>query len=119
MKKFGDYLKELRLERNLSQEELARMLNTTKQVISKYETNQRTPKVTIANEYAIKLGVELNYLLGSDGQKEKSATQEGSRLTKDINEITEIWNRLGEQERQELLRFARFQKSEQDSEQNQ
>ncbi len=65
-KKFGDCLKELRLQKGMSQDELAKLLGTTKQVISKYETNQRTPKITVANEYAKKLNVNLNYLLGED-----------------------------------------------------
>lgn len=60
---FGDKLKKLRLERELSQQQLADLLGTSKQVISRYETNQRTPKITIAQEYADKLNVPLNYLI--------------------------------------------------------
>lgn len=63
---FGDKLKQLRLERNMSQEELAGLLGTSKQVISRYETNQRTPKITIAQKYAIQLGIPLNYLINDD-----------------------------------------------------
>ena len=63
---FGERLKQIRLDRNMSQEELALLLGTSKQVISRYETNQRTPKITVANEYAEKLGVPLNVLLGED-----------------------------------------------------
>lgn len=62
---FGDILKSIRLQRGMSQEELATLLGTTKQVISRYETNQRTPKITVANEYAQRLGVSLDALLGS------------------------------------------------------
>lgn len=63
---FGDKFKSLRLERGWSQEEMATFLGTTKQVISRYETNQRTPKITIAAEYAQKLGISLSYLI-NDG----------------------------------------------------
>ncbi|NLS84180.1 MAG: helix-turn-helix domain-containing protein [Ruminococcaceae bacterium] len=62
---FGDILKNIRLQREMSQEEFANVLGTTKQVISRYENNQRTPKLTIANEYAIKLNVPLSVLLGN------------------------------------------------------
>jgi repressor LexA len=41
---FGSKLKQIRLSMGLSQEEFAAKLNTTKQVISRYETEQRTPK---------------------------------------------------------------------------
>lgn len=60
---FGDRLKKIRLDRELSQEQFAKLLNTSKQVISRYETNQRTPKITIAQEYADKLNVPLNDLI--------------------------------------------------------
>ena len=60
---FGEKLKEIRTNRNLTQEELAKILKTSKQVISRYENNQRTPKISIANEYATILGVQLNYLV--------------------------------------------------------
>lgn len=66
---FGDRLKQIRLDRDMSQEELALLLGTSKQVISRYETNQRTPKITVANEYAQKLGVPLNALLEESDNK--------------------------------------------------
>ena len=63
---FGEKFRNIRLERQWSQEEMASFLGTTKQVISRYETNQRTPKITIAAEYARKLGVKLEYLIDDD-----------------------------------------------------
>lgn len=60
---FGDKLKKIRVDREMSQEQLATLLGTSKQVISRYETNQRTPKITVAQEYADKLSVPLNYLI--------------------------------------------------------
>ena len=41
-------------------------MNTTKQVISRYETEQRTPKITIAQEYANILGVPLQNLIDNN-----------------------------------------------------
>lgn len=60
---FGDKLKKLRLQKDLSQQQLADFLGTSKQVISRYETNQRTPKITVAQEYADRLNIPLNYLI--------------------------------------------------------
>ena len=56
---FGTKLKKIRMEKNMSQDEMATFIGTSKQVISRYETNQRTPKITTAQEYAIKLNVPL------------------------------------------------------------
>lgn len=62
---FGDRLRQMRKEMGLTQDEFAQKLGTSKQVLSRYETNQRTPKVNQAREYAEKLGVSLDYMLGT------------------------------------------------------
>lgn len=45
------------------------MLGTSKQVLSRYETNQRAPRITLAREYAEKLGVSLDYMLGDTAEE--------------------------------------------------
>lgn len=62
-KSFGTLLKEYREAHDMSQQELADILGTTKQVISRYETGQRDPKITIAQEYARILDLPLSYFL--------------------------------------------------------
>jgi len=66
---FGDRLRQMRKEMGLSQEEFAKKLGTSKQVLSRYETNQRAPKITLAREYAEKLGVTLDYMLGDTAEE--------------------------------------------------
>lgn len=63
---FGDVLRQLRKERRLSQEELAALLGTTKQVISRYETKQRVPRLSVVADYARKLGLPLSSLSGEE-----------------------------------------------------
>lgn len=63
---FGTKLKKIRMSRNMSQDDLAKFLGTSKQVISRYETNQRTPKITTAQEYSFKLNVPLLYLVDNN-----------------------------------------------------
>lgn len=60
---FGSKLKQYRLKLGLSQDELAKKLNTTKQVISRYENEQRSPKISVAVEIAEKLGLPLDSLI--------------------------------------------------------
>ena len=62
MARFGDKLKALRVERNLTQDELAKILGTSKQVISRYENNLRSPKVDVVSQYADLLGISVDYL---------------------------------------------------------
>ena len=64
---FGEALKRIRLQRNLSQEELARKLGTSKQVISRYETGQRSPKIHVAAAFAAALDVPFSYFSGEEG----------------------------------------------------
>ncbi|MCM1122039.1 MAG: helix-turn-helix domain-containing protein [Eubacterium sp.] len=61
---FSKRLKQIRESRKMSQDEFANLLGTSKQVISRYETAQRTPKITTVYEYAQKLGVSLEQLTG-------------------------------------------------------
>lgn len=42
---FGENLKRLRKERNLSQEQLSEMLNVSRQAISKWESNKTYPDI--------------------------------------------------------------------------
>lgn len=66
MGNFGENLRAIRTERGLSQEALAQLLGTSKQVISRYENGQRSPKVNAAAKYARILGVSLTSLNGDD-----------------------------------------------------
>ncbi len=61
---FGDILRRIRKERGLSQDEFAALLGTTKQVISRYETKQRTPRISVVEDYARKLGLPVSALTG-------------------------------------------------------
>ena len=61
---FGTNLKSIREERGLSQEQFAALLGTSKQVISRYENNQRSPKVSTVVEYAEILNEPLSRLTG-------------------------------------------------------
>lgn len=65
---FGSKLKDYRNLQNITQEDLAKKLNTTKQVISRYENDLRSPKLSVAIEYAAKLGIPLENLV--DDQKQ-------------------------------------------------
>ena len=73
---FGDMLKAIRKERGLSQDELASILGTTKQVISRYETKQRVPRLSVVADFAEKLGVPLSLLSGQQTQPAQDPVQE-------------------------------------------
>lgn len=64
---FGKKLKTIRAERGWTQDDLASRLGTSKQVISRYENGQRSPKITVVQAYADVLGVSRSFLI-DDGQ---------------------------------------------------
>lgn len=66
---FGDRLRAIRKEKGMSQDEFAQMLGTSKQVLSRYEIGQRIPKITQVQEYAKKLNVSADYLMGDSPEE--------------------------------------------------
>lgn len=115
---FGDRLKEIRVQRNLSQEEFASLLGTSKQVISRYETNQRTPKVTVANKYAEILHVSLNSLLGEDLSEDVENDKKEITFDDFTYALHNETRELNDENKQKLLEMARLFKLSQDQEKN-
>lgn len=65
-KKFANAVLRRRKELGLTQEELAKRVGTTKQMVSKYELGQRSPKVVMANAFAEALETTLDELLETE-----------------------------------------------------
>lgn len=61
---FGDRLKILRLEKNMTQDELAKILNTGKASISHYESNRRIPDLNTIEQLSEFFNVSIDYLSG-------------------------------------------------------
>lgn len=62
--RFGEKLKELRIERNLGQVELAKNLGLSKGIISLWENNLREPKLSNLVSLALFFNVSIDYLAG-------------------------------------------------------
>ncbi len=61
---FNERLKELRIEKDLSQTELAKELNVSQRSISSWETGFRQPDFETLEQLAKYFGVTTDYLLG-------------------------------------------------------
>ena len=61
---FGEILKRIREENNLSQQELAKRLEVAQSTIAMWEASQRTPKLGELNRLARVLNITVNRLLG-------------------------------------------------------
>ena len=64
MKKFNEVFKELRLERGLSQDELAKILDVSKSALCSWETGYRVPSRYKQQKICDYFNVDLNYLNG-------------------------------------------------------
>lgn len=71
MKEFGSLISKLRKEKKISQEELASMIGCTKQTISNYERNTRTPDYETLEAIADALNVPMGFFLTEKERKAK------------------------------------------------
>ncbi len=64
MNKFAERLKELRVEKELSQSALAKATGFSQAAIARWEANLQIPNINVAIEFAIFFGVTTDYLFG-------------------------------------------------------
>ena len=63
---FGKRLRHIRKERKMTQEDFAKLLGTSKQILSRYEREDRSPRIEVVRKYAEALKVSADYLLGDE-----------------------------------------------------
>ncbi|MCL2224844.1 MAG: helix-turn-helix domain-containing protein [Defluviitaleaceae bacterium] len=86
MVNMGNRLKALRIEKNLSQAEVARRIGISKAMISAYELEQRCPSYEVLVKLAIFYNVSADYLLGI----EKTAIKYDGLSEKEIRAVMNI-----------------------------
>jgi transcriptional regulator with XRE-family HTH domain len=64
MTTFGKRVRECREGKNLSQQELAKQMNTSYTVVGKYERDEMIPSIEVAKNLAFLLDTTVGYLLG-------------------------------------------------------
>lgn len=74
----GEQIKKLRLARNISQVDLARQLNVSKQSVSNWENNNILPSIDVLKKIAAFFSCSTDYLLEINHGK----------ITLDISELT-------------------------------
>lgn len=90
---FGERLKQLRREKNLTQEQLAEVFGVARNSIFSYETGRRIPDIEVLKSYAEYFGVTSDYLLGlSDNRTPETAAIGGKLGLSDeaIQDLTEM-----------------------------
>lgn len=104
----GDRIKQTRIERGMTQQQLSDAVGVSKQAIFKYETNIVTNIPTDrVNAIAKCLGVKPAYLMGWEipEQKEKAAPSEEDSLNA---EIIKLFMGLTADQKKEALNYLRY-----------
>ena len=104
-KKFGDFIKELRKEKQLTQKELGEKLNITDNAISKWERGLSFPDIAVVKDLAEFFEIDISELLnGERGKKQEidieKAIQEAIENYKNIEEkkkekVQKVKKRIG------------------------
>lgn len=91
---FGERLKKIRVDNNISQNELAKYLEITPSSLSYYENEVRTPPITIINKLVNRFNVSANWLLGIENSENKKIKTYADMLAAlvPILELENIWN---------------------------
>ncbi|MBP7056478.1 MAG: response regulator [Candidatus Omnitrophica bacterium] len=90
---FGENLKKIRQEKNLSQQELAKKLNVAQSTIGMWESGQRTPKLGEINRLASVLNITINRLLSQPRDRKLEITKnaiyiDGEKISElDANDV--------------------------------
>lgn len=106
---FSEMSKQLRKEKGLSQVELAKALGISKACISMIEIGKNEPTANTVTRYADFFGCSTDYLLGrSDDLGVISIKTEKPALTKDEQEMLDIYRALQPMHRSQVLEYARY-----------
>lgn len=111
----GERIRELRKLKGISQDEMAKLLNTTKQTISKYENGvvSNIPSDRI-EAMAVLLNTTPEYILGWDTSPEEQAEYEASILMdKDIMSLVYSYQALSEESKKAVKQMIRLLSSAQ------
>lgn len=87
---FNERLRELRIERKMSQEELADKLNISRQAVANWETERGEPSISFLLQLAEFFDVSIDYLCGYTGIR--VSYYKDKKLCRYINKCVEMYD---------------------------
>lgn len=105
-KKFANAILSRRKQLGLTQEQLAEKIGTTKQVVSKYENAQRSPKVIMANAFASALDTTLDELLGVEPTNIDDDRLEALHQNPKLCQLFDRQRRMSEEDIDKMLQLS-------------
>lgn len=98
-KKIGNFLKELRKEKNLTQEQLAEKLNVSGRTVSRWETGTNMPDISLLNEIAEFYDVSIPEIISGE---RKSGT-----MNNEVKEVAQGLSDYAASEKEEIVKEIR------------
>lgn len=99
MSRFSAKFKELRINSNLTQQELARSFSVSQSTIAMWENGKRRPDIESLESIADFFNVDLNYLTGNSDTATRILSAEQLSLVS-------IFDRLNDEGKKKLLEYA-------------
>ncbi|MFW6047190.1 MAG: helix-turn-helix domain-containing protein [Candidatus Woesearchaeota archaeon] len=96
MAEFPNRLKELRGEKNITQNKLAEHLGVSRSTIAGYETGKRKPEYETLQKLANYFSVSVDYLIGNTD--EMKPAQKIKQAISDDPELVDFWDKLSQRE---------------------
>ena len=106
----GKKIRELRLEHNLLQRELAKEIHIAPNTLSQFETGQANPSYEVLSLIADFFQCSTDYLLGreDDFGNVVVQTEKPAPLPQDEQELLQIYQSLSPAHRSQVLEYARY-----------
>ncbi|MFZ4452051.1 helix-turn-helix domain-containing protein [Salibacterium aidingense] len=109
MEKFGDRLRHLRKQKNITQNQLAKLFKISESAVGMYERNERNPSFDLVNNLAKYFEVTTDYLLGmtTDPQgRDSSIEKEFDDPKTDL--MFKDWKTMTEEQKDEALEMMKY-----------
>lgn len=99
-------LKKLRLEKGISQQQLAEIIGVSQQSIYKYEAQNVEPDLFILTSLADYFSTSVDYLIGHSDIRHKIEPVEPYELNRDESLLIELYRKLNKPEKDSLHLIA-------------
>lgn len=106
---FGNRLKELRTEKDITGEDLGKILNVTKAAISNWESGNRSPDSNTVIKIADFFDVSLDYLYGKTDSKHNIPK---GKVDEDVEKLAKILLQLDKKEQKKIMNYIDITLSE-------
>ena len=95
LQKIGTFLKDLRKEKGLTQEQLAESLNVSRRTVSRWETGMNMPDLDLLMELSDLYAVDLREMLNGERKSEDKMNKEMQETVLQVAEYSNAEKRAG------------------------